>query len=118
MRRNADGLRGERMTMGRDNRDTLVLQARAALVVAALRRSIVTYKELGLAIGLAGVELRNEMPHVLEQLAKNCLDEKEPPLTALVVSSQTGAPGAGWFGYGEPWHADVQRVFRYWAARS
>jgi hypothetical protein len=38
-----------------------VLQARAALVMAAMRRSIVTYKELGSAIGLKDIELRNEM---------------------------------------------------------
>lgn len=42
------GAPGERMTMGRENRDILVLRARAALIMAALRRSIVTYKELGL----------------------------------------------------------------------
>jgi hypothetical protein len=41
----------------------------------------------------------------------------EPPLTALVVNAQTGEPGAGWRGTDKPWHADVQRVFRYWAAR-
>ncbi|RSN31352.1 hypothetical protein DMC61_14480 [Amycolatopsis sp. WAC 04169] len=106
------------MTMGRDNRDALVLQARAALVMAALRRSIVTYKELGLAIGLKDIELRNEMPRVLEQLANDCHNAKEPPMTALVVNSQSGAPGAGWHGNGEPWHTDVQRVFRHWANRS
>lgn len=112
------GASGERMAMGRENRDILVLQARAALIVAALRRSIVTYKELGFAIGLKDIELRNEMRLVLEQLASECHDAGEPPMTALVVNSQTGAPGAGWHGNGEPWHADVQRVFRHWAAQS
>lgn len=106
------------MTMGKENRDTLVLQARAALIMAALRRSIVTYKELGFAIGLKDIELRNEMRLVLEQLAIDCEQAGEPPMTALVVNAQSGAPGAGWHGNGEPWHADVQRVFRYWAARS
>lgn len=104
--------------MGRENRDTLVLQARAALIMAALRRSIVTYKELGFAIGLKDIELRNVMPRVLEQLAEHCHNAEEPPMTALVVNSQSGAPGSGWHGNGEPWHADVQRVFRYWAART
>lgn len=55
---------------------------------------------------------------VLERLASECADQHEPPLTALVVNAQTGAPGAGWHGNGEPWHADVQRVFRHWATRS
>ncbi len=104
--------------MGRENRDVLVLQARAALIMAALRRSIVTYKELGFAIGLKDIELRNEMRHVLDQLANECYNVGEPPMRALVVNAQTGAPGAGWHGNGEPWHADVQRVFRYWSAQS
>jgi hypothetical protein len=103
--------------MGKENRGTLVLQARAALIMAALRRSIVTYKELGHAIGLKEIELRNEMPRVLEELAKACHAADEPPLTALVVNTNTGKPGSGWHGDGKPWHADVQRVFRYWAAR-
>jgi len=51
------------------------------------------------------------MRHVLEQLANECHNVGEPPITALVVNAQTGAPGAGW-------HADVQRVFRYWAGQS
>jgi hypothetical protein len=104
--------------MGREDRDALVSRARAALIIAALRRSIVTYKELGFAIGLRDIELRNKMRHVLEQLADECHDAREPPLTALVVNARTGAPGAGWHGNGEPWHADVQRVFRHWAAQS
>lgn len=104
--------------MGKDNRDVLVLQARSALIMAALRRSIVTYKELGHAVGLKDIELRNEMRLVLEQLANDCKDANEPALTALVVNAQSGAPGAGWHGNGEPWHTDVQRVFRLWASRS
>jgi len=104
--------------MGSENRDVLARQARAALIMAALRRSIVTYKELGHAIGLRDIELRNEMPRVLERLANDCVSVEEPPLTALVVNTRTGAPGSGWHGNGEPWHTDVQRVFRYWASRN
>jgi hypothetical protein len=104
--------------MDRENRDVLVLQARAALIMAALRRSIVTYKELGFAIGLKDIELRNEMRLVLEQLANECHDVGEPPMTALVVNARTGVPDAGWHGNGEPWHADVQRVVRHWTTQS
>lgn len=86
------------------------MRARAALIMAALRHSIVTYKELGFAIGLKDIELRNEMRHVLEQLANECHDVGKPPITALVVNAQTGASGAGWRCIGEPWHADVRRV--------
>jgi len=104
--------------MGKENRDVLVLQARAALIMAALRRSIVTYKELGHTIGLKDIELRNEMPRVLDQLADDCARAGEPPLPALVVNSQSGAPGSGWHGNGDPWHTDVQRVFRHWTSRT
>ncbi|MFI9453526.1 hypothetical protein [Amycolatopsis sp. NPDC052450] len=51
-----------------------------------------TYKELGLAIGLKDIELRNEMPRVLEKLANDCHNAREPPMTALVVNSQSGPP--------------------------
>lgn len=36
-----------------------VSRARAALVVAALRKSLLTYEELGAVIGVRGVDLRN-----------------------------------------------------------
>lgn len=100
--------------MVKKDRTAMVLQARAALIVAAMRRSIVTYKELGAAIGLTGVELRNEMRHVLDDLSKDCAERGEPVLAALVVNQSTGAPGPGWESGTEPWHAEVQRVFRYW----
>jgi hypothetical protein len=93
-----------------------VINSRRLLVGMCGPRPATT--RVGFAIGLKDIELRNEMRHVLEQLANECLDVGEPPMTALVVNGQTGAPGAGWHGNGEPWHADVQRVFRYWAAQS
>lgn len=82
--------------------------------MAAMRRSIVTYTELGHAVGLSGIELRNEMRHVLDDLSDDCADRDEPSLAALVVNQQTGAPGSGWVDGSMPWHADVQQVFRKW----
>ena len=52
--------------MARKNRDDIVRQAKAALIIAAMRRSILTYGELGKALGIDGVALRNEMRHVLD----------------------------------------------------
>lgn len=83
--------------------------------MAARRRSLVTYKELGLAIGMTGVSLSHHMRHVLDGLSQLCEEGGEPSLAALVVNSETGAPGKG-FGEGAvPWHTEVQEVFRHWA---
>ena len=90
--------------------------ARAALIVAAMRRSILTYGELGKAVGLEGVALRNQMRHVLDAVSSDCQQAKEPSLAALVVNAQTGEPGAGWTDGRVPWHAEVQQVFRRWSA--
>ncbi|MEU6021851.1 hypothetical protein [Micromonospora sp. NPDC047134] len=91
------------------------LQARAALILAARRRSLVTYKELGLAIGMSGVALSTHMGPVLDKLSDLCIDAGEPSLAALVVNSTTGAPGKGYDDGGTPWHKAVQEIFRYWA---
>jgi hypothetical protein len=102
--------------MSSEKRREQVQQARSALIMAAMRRSIVTYGELGKAIGLNGVALRNTMRHVLDELSIQCAETGEPSLTALVVNAQTGAPGAGWQDGAAPWHTEVQQVFRHWAS--
>lgn len=49
-----------------------------------MRRTFLTYGELGQAIGMTGIELRNQMRHVLDHLSIACNDKKEPSLAALV----------------------------------
>ena len=101
--------------MARKDRSLEVALARAALIVAAMRRSLLTYGELGLAIGLDGVELRNEMPHVLDELSTECIANGEPSLAALVVNKSTGEPGAGWQnGRGVTWHESVRQCYNHW----
>jgi hypothetical protein len=104
--------------MAKKGRTEIVRLARAAFIVAALRRLLMTYKELGVAIGVGGVALRNEIRHVLDELSEQCISAREPSLVALVVNAQTGAPGEGWTDGSKPWHAEVQQNFRYWAKRS
>ena len=101
--------------MANEKRAEWVRKARAALIVAALRRSILTYGELGAAIGLSGIDLRNQMRHVLDDLSTECSEAREPSLAALVVNGKTGAPGAGWQDGRVAWSAEVQRVFKHWA---
>ncbi|MEU5962002.1 hypothetical protein ABZ777_12435 [Micromonospora parva] len=95
-------------------RQQWVLMARAALIVAAMRKSLLTYGELGQAIGMAGIDLRNQMRHVLAQVAEECIATGEPSLPALVVNATTGQPGAGWVDGAVSWHAEVQKLFRHW----
>lgn len=92
-----------------------VAQARAALVVAAMRRSLLTYGELGRAIGVGGVGLRNEMRLILDDLSDDCQSRGEPSLAALVVNKDTGEPGAGWTnGPDTTWQQEVRLCFRHW----
>lgn len=70
-------------------------QARSALIVAAMRRSIVTCGELGKALGIDGVALRNEMRHILGDLSEDGIGREEPSLATLVVDQRTGAPRTG-----------------------
>jgi len=102
--------------MTSQNRVEKAQQARAALIVAAMRRSILTYGELGRAIDMHGVDLRNQMRHVLDDLSDLCADAGEPSLAALVVNAETGKPGQGWEDGSKPWYAEVQQVFRHWSA--
>ncbi|WP_123827031.1 hypothetical protein [Micromonospora globispora] len=74
-----------------------------------------TYKELGLAIGMTGPALSSHMGRVLDKLSDLCIETGEPSLAALVVNSATGAPGKGFDDGGVPWHTEVQEVFRHWA---
>jgi len=103
--------------MANDQRAMWAAQARAALIVAAMRRSILTYGELGKALGLEGVVLRNQLRRVLDDVSDVCIADGEPSLAALVVNQDTGEPGVGWKDGDVAWHAEVQRVFRSWMPR-
>jgi hypothetical protein len=96
------------------SREALVAEARAALIVAAMRRTVLTYEELGKAIGMSGVDLRNQMRHVLDELSVQCNESGYPSLAALVVSKHDGKPGSGWEDGARPWYAEVRRVYAHW----
>jgi hypothetical protein len=103
--------------MSIDQREEWNAQARAALIIAAMRRSILTYGELGTALGIEGVALRNQLRHVLDDVSKMCFKNNEPSLAALVVNQESGQPGAGWQDGSRPWHTEVRRVFQHWPPR-
>ncbi len=100
--------------MARKDRTVQVALARAALIVASMRRTLLTYEELGRAIGIEGVGLSHHMRFVLDELSEQCHDQREPSLAALVVAKQTGKPGPGWEDGDRPWYAEVRRVYAHW----
>ncbi|WP_163188079.1 hypothetical protein [Cellulosimicrobium sp. SL-1] len=96
-------------------REAFVAEARAALVVAAMRRTLLTYEELGRAIGISGVGLSHQMRYILRDLSNECHEADQPSLPALVVNKRDGKPGQGWVdGDRHPWHTEVRRIYEYW----
>jgi hypothetical protein len=95
-----------------------VAQARAALIIAATRRTLLTYGELGMALGVEGVDLRNQLRHVLDDVSEDCRVRGEDcSLAALVVNKESGEPGAGWINGVRDWPREVRRVFQCWTPR-
>lgn len=96
--------------------DDLARLARAALIVAAQRRSLLTYGDLGQAIGWdPAMPLSHHMKRILDRVSQTCIAAKEPSLAALVVNGTTGKPGDGWVDGGKGWHWEAQRCFRTWS---
>jgi hypothetical protein len=104
--------------MPSENRARWVRQARAALIVAATRRTLLTYGELGMALDMEGVSIRNHLRHVLDDVSEDCRVRGEDcSLAALVVNKETGEPGAGWSNGTRDWPQEVRRVFRTWTPK-
>ena len=97
--------------------DALADLARPALIIAAARRSLVTYGELARAIGFPkDTPPSHHMKRILDRLSDRCTADGEPSLAVLVVAKDTGQPGSGFDPAGGTWHAETQRCFRHWAA--
>jgi hypothetical protein len=97
--------------MPSEKRAQWVAQARAALIIAATRRTLLTYGELGMALEMEGVSLRNHLRHILDDVSEDC------SLAALVVNNETGEPGAGWTNGTRDWPQEVRRVFQTWTPK-
>lgn len=78
-----------------------------------MNRQTLTYELLGVRIGIPAFALGNHLGHVMHY----CVQQKLPPLTALVVSKETGRPGLGFTATDDPDKAREQ-VFTYpWLER-
>ncbi len=78
----------------------------SVLALAARNRQILTYEILARLIGVPMPALGR----LLEPVQSFCLKHQFPPLTALVVSSESGRPGSGYTA-GSDVPAMQQRVF-------
>ncbi len=96
--------------MAKDWKDE-VARARAALTVAAMRRTLLTYKELGTAIGMSGVELRNRLPRVLDALSDECNHAGGAFPRSAGGECRHRQARRGWSDGVRPWHTEVRRVF-------
>jgi len=73
------------------NANLRAVQIWPLLAWAATNRQTLTY---GIVGKLIGVPARG-LGHLLEPIQAYCIEHRLPPLTALVVSSDTGMPGTG-----------------------
>jgi hypothetical protein len=78
----------------------------AVLALAARNRQVLTYAVVSRAIGVPAAGLGQ----LLEPIQSYCLLHKLPPLTILVVNSETGMPGSG-FVAAKDIPKEQQRVF-------
>ncbi len=101
--------------MPRKDRSIEVARARSALIIAAKRRTILTYGELGEALDESGIYLRNQLRHVHIDLSKDCETRGEPSLAALVVKKEVLKPGSGWRDGADGSAVEVQKAFKHWA---
>jgi hypothetical protein len=82
---------------------------RSALIVAAQRRSTLTYEQASAAIDGAYVPAGLGRP--LDLLSEDCARRGEPALSALVVQKQSGGVGSAFIGNAD---AERERCYRHW----
>jgi hypothetical protein len=84
------------------------------LALAATSRQILTYDIVARVTGV----VRPSIGDFLRPIQQYCIENQLPPLTALVVSEQTGLPGEGFVAAADVPMAQMQ-VFQYrWLDRS
>lgn len=93
---------------------SLVPEIRSALAIAAMRHSLVTYAELGKAVGGGRSVSKGDLRSALHAMADADDAEGEPSLAALVVDTTTGDPDPRFESAGKRWSLDVHDVFRRW----
>ncbi len=78
------------------------------LVSAAMNRQTLTYERVGDAVGVPARGLAEILGHIMLY----CYERGLPPLTVLVVSKDTGKPGAG-LGTSDDFDVDREKIYRF-----
>jgi hypothetical protein len=84
------------------------VQIYQVLIGCAHHRQVLTYEILGKQIGMPARALAPCLGHLMRYCKKNGL----PPITVLVVQTNTGKPGEGFTTF-EDLHKDRERVFNH-----
>lgn len=106
--------------------ETLRAEMREIMIAAAQSARTLTYSELCLALTTATLHYHSPLlTRLLVEIGEEEMRAGRPVLPAVVVSKQTGMPGAGYFKVGagdqvigDPetrWREDLERVFDYWS---
>jgi hypothetical protein len=85
------------------------LQIWSVLAYAAYHRQLLNYTILSKATGIPRVALGK----FLDVIAKYCQNHNIPPLSVIVVSSQTGKPGSGFPHKNEDLLKLINEVFEF-----
>lgn len=89
-------------------REERAVQLWSVLALAASNRQILTYDLVARITGL----VRPSIGDFLRPIQQFCTESGLPPLTAIVVSEQTGLPGDGFIGAADVPAAQI-RVFQH-----
>lgn len=85
------------------------VRLRSALIVAAQRRSTLTYDQASAAID--GLFVPAGLGRPLDLLKEDCIRRGEPSLSALVVQKHSGEVGSAFTGNAD---AERERCYRHW----
>jgi hypothetical protein len=107
----------------------IVAEARDIMIQQARLRQTITYAELCAMLQTARIHYHSTvMVRLLDEVGQTEYEAGRPVLPAVVVTRQTGIPGAGYFRIAgavpneltpsdakTTWAADLQAVFDYWS---
>lgn len=92
-----------------------VARLRSATIVAALRRSTLTYTEAERAIDL--LYPARGLGAALDLLSYDCIKRREPSLAALVVRKDSGEVGEGFIGGAAAAAAEREKCYEGWSRK-
>ena len=84
------------------------------LTMSAIRRQTITYRLLARLLGVA----RKDLARLLEPVQSYCILASLPPLTSLVVDSQSGVPGEGFIAAANLPRAQAETFAHDWLAEN